>query len=853
MRKFFVSFLLLGSFFIFGLSEINENSFSFASVPRKYLGIFTSEALAANSDIIINEIGAYPTSTHEWIEIWNKGSAPIDLTGWKFWENSTNHGLSVSTTDFIVAPNEYAVIVQDDKQFILDYPGFAGSIFDSSWSSLNESGEEIGLKDNTGNFIEKFTYVSATNFSLQRRDSSLADYTSANWAEHASGNTVGALNVFLSTSTTPTSSPSSSSTPISSFSSITINEFVSDPDSGNEWVELYNSSTSSLDLAGGYICDSRNTTSTCKTISGTIGPNGWLKIDLQTDSYLNNTGDSVILKNSNGDVADEIVYDAGSIPAKGQSLARSVDGAGDWQITTQITPGAGNIITAPVVAQSSSGSGGGGGSAYFELSPATSSKKSTTTKISASKEKFIGLKWKIKYNPRLRQYEENVFDASSTLDSRGGRIEYGWNFGDQIVSGASIKYAFATSGTHVVVVRATSTAGTVDEKKITIMVYPSTEVAGSGVIFSEILPRAGNSEDEYIQLKNISSLSVNLSNWKIVYKKDIFEIPTSTTLAVNDYLTFYQTITGFTLNNSGGELLLLNQDNILVDEMEYGKADEDIAYVFDGVKWSWDMPTISAKVAIAKTNTTTKKSSGRFFTGIADARGGQKGDWARVKGVVAVLPGVFGSQYFYLVNDNIGIQIYQSKKDFPPLEVGDLAQVYGAISEASGIKRINVKNKNDIDILAIGNVVNSVELNIDEIDDDLVGGLVKFQGEIAEIKSNFMYVDNDSGAVMVYFKQGANIDKRKFKVGENVRVIGILEQTKIGWQIWPRSSSDIESLGLSGKQTLSGSGDTESKYLTATAGGVTTLILGFLFRTRGVIFKRAAMLAIGFIKKKDQG
>jgi len=816
-------------------------------------------AFSANTDIIINEIGAYPTSTHEWIEIWNKGSEPVDLTGWKFWENSTNHGLSVSSTDLpagqagaMVAAGKYVVIAQDAFQFLLDYPSFVGSVFDSSWTSLNESGEEIGLKDAEGNFVENFTYISVPDYSLQRRDPFLSDYTGANWVEHTNGNTVGMINVFpaivipteavVDEGSIPTTTLASSV----SFSSITLNEFVSDPESGNEWVELYNASNSSLDLAGGYICDSRNTTSTCKTIAGTIGPNGWLKIDLQTDSYLNNTGDSVILKNPNGDIVDSVVYDENNAPDKGQSWARSVDGNGDWQITTQITPGAANVIIAPVVPQPQSGSGGGG-SVSADSPTATSSKK-TTTKTTATKEKFVGLKWKIKYNLRLRQYEENTFDVAKSIDPRGGRINYSWNFNGQIITGASVKYAFATSGTHIVIVRATSTAGTVDEKKINIMVYPATEVAGAGIIFSELMPRASTAEDEYIRLKNISDRAVNMSNWKIVYKNDIYEIPSSTFLVADDYLTFYQTITGFTLNNSGAGLLLLNPDNILVDEMEYGKADGGTAYIFDGEKWNWAALTTSAQVLGIKISTTAKKSSasGRFYTNIAAARAGQKGDWARVKGVVAVLPGVFGSQYFYLVDGNAGIQIYQNKKDFPPLEVGDLVQVYGMVSEANGIKRINIKSKDDVDILSIGGVVSSTQLNADEIDESLAGGLVQVEGEITEIKSNFMYVDNGSGETVVYFKQGAKIDKTKFKEGENARVVGILEQTKTGWQVWPRSQSDVESLGpsadLLGKETVNKSSGTRSKYLTATVGGIATLILGFLARARGLV-------VLGGIKK----
>ena len=150
------------------------------------------------------------------------------------------------------------------------------------------------MKDEGGNFVEQFTYTSAADYSLQRRDSLLVDYTTANWAEHASGNTVGALNVFVSVPVatvfvTPYTAPAVSSV----WTEVKINEFVSDTDSDNEWVELFNPTTS-LDIAGGYICDSRNTTSTCKVISGIIGANGWLKIVLETDSYLNNTGDSVI-------------------------------------------------------------------------------------------------------------------------------------------------------------------------------------------------------------------------------------------------------------------------------------------------------------------------------------------------------------------------------------------------------------------------------------------------------------------------------------------------------------------------------------------------------------------------------
>ena len=60
---------------------------------------------------------------------------------------------------------------------------------------------------------------------------------------------------------------------------IVINEFVSDPNPGdNEWIELYNDGIA-VDLTGWTLNDGASWT---KTLSGTIGPNGFITIDISS-------------------------------------------------------------------------------------------------------------------------------------------------------------------------------------------------------------------------------------------------------------------------------------------------------------------------------------------------------------------------------------------------------------------------------------------------------------------------------------------------------------------------------------------------------------------------------------------
>lgn len=105
-------------------------------------------------------------------------------------------------------------------------------------------------------------------------------------------------------------------------SSVVLNEIHPHPASGNDWIEIYNPTSTDIDLTNWIIEDS---TSTIKTLSGNINPNSFVYIEVS--NRLNNSGDSVILKNALGATIDSHIY--ASDPGIDISLGRNPDG-GSW-------------------------------------------------------------------------------------------------------------------------------------------------------------------------------------------------------------------------------------------------------------------------------------------------------------------------------------------------------------------------------------------------------------------------------------------------------------------------------------------------------------------------------------------
>ncbi|MFH1098588.1 MAG: lamin tail domain-containing protein [Candidatus Uhrbacteria bacterium] len=154
-----------------------------------------------------------------------------------------------------------------------------------------------------------------------------------------------------------TSGGASSPLPISYPSYVRINEFVSDPDDGDEWIELINIGDAPVNLASWIIEDGTETRTILNAAIGT-GEQRFYVI-YKPKGRLNNSGDRIVLRDPNGRAVDAVSYgdwndgrldDNAPTASDPASVARVSDGVdtdndrSDFVRTETPTPGEPNVV-----------------------------------------------------------------------------------------------------------------------------------------------------------------------------------------------------------------------------------------------------------------------------------------------------------------------------------------------------------------------------------------------------------------------------------------------------------------------------------------------------------------------------
>jgi len=134
---------------------------------------------------------------------------------------------------------------------------------------------------------------------------------------------------------------------------VKITEFMSAPSDGPEWVEIYNATDKQISLVNWSIEDN---TEKQTVLDGNLDPGQYLVIDA-IKAQLNNTGDSIILRDAEGNLIDIIAYGNDEVPAPGKGVSMGI-AEGVWHEYDIPSPEAENsVLTFQEVDESTYSSG----------------------------------------------------------------------------------------------------------------------------------------------------------------------------------------------------------------------------------------------------------------------------------------------------------------------------------------------------------------------------------------------------------------------------------------------------------------------------------------------------------------
>jgi hypothetical protein len=158
-------------------------------------------AIAVDDAVVLHEILYHPAPiavdgapvvdrTDEWIELYNRGDQPVDLSGWTL-TDAVTFTVPAGT---VLAPGAFLVVANDAAAFAAAYPGVA--VLGDFGGRLDNDTDHVVLRDAAGNTADAVRYFDDGRWpaaadgggsSLERRDPDADPAVGETWAASDSG------------------------------------------------------------------------------------------------------------------------------------------------------------------------------------------------------------------------------------------------------------------------------------------------------------------------------------------------------------------------------------------------------------------------------------------------------------------------------------------------------------------------------------------------------------------------------------------------------------------------------------------------------------------------------------------
>jgi hypothetical protein len=830
-------------------------------------GFFVAQKCSADSSVVINEVawmGSAASANSEWIELRNLSGADINLTGWTL--NAEIGKTPKIILKGIIAANGYFLLERTSDDSV---PGIAADQIYSG--ALSNSGEVLELQDGTGKIIDKIDASAGwpagdntTKQTMERKDdgawqTSAAPGGTPRAVNGSAGNSSDSgsvdQNQDISTSTNQENNFADNNlaavrTGCAVYGDVLINEFVSYPATGNEWVELYNSSGGKLSLDGWTITDGSGAAT---TLAGGFDIGDYYFVKEKFKGALNNGGDEIILYSSANNLIDKVTYgnygdnpeNNAPAPGQGQSCALKVDGQkqiydkNGYALTTTPTEGKANIITAPA----------------GENDDATSTVAVGKIIITEILPNPIGTDDSGEF---IELYNNSAADVDLTgykIGIAGGRsFEFGkfLNFTKELP--AQNYFSLYRAQSNLVL----------DNNGGTIKLYaPNNSAAMQTLQYGAAPEGFSYCDTNYLDLKNADSLTKKFLNNSLLSDRWIWSAePTPgkanqikalnhaphASFSAPDKIVAGE-IVNFDASDSfdedGDQLsfawdfgdsagfdsampshIFTQPGNYLIkltvgDGQDFNSVQKIIKVGENVLTAAISSPLILPQKNVSQKIITTnfikpslpiklasvKKSPANIYAGTAKtavlgvkitaakpAAINNKNIGAAFKksGTVVVMPGVFGSQYFYIANPGeAATEIYSYKKYFPLLKLGDYISASGVVGGSADNKYLKTKSAADIKIIKAGEPLAPEKISTADFIPENLNKLVQAEGTV-EVKNGQTMILSDGGeSFNLYLKTSANISAKNIKAGQKISATGILSNVSGALAIMPREQADL--------------------------------------------------------------
>ena len=266
-------------------------------------------------------------SEEEWIEIYNNSPSAVELDGWTITDNNGAGFTYTFPSETSIAPGTYFTIAADSIGFNALY-GYDADLY-GNLPYLNNDGDTLILVDGSGNVIDAAAWEGGASAGVPDDWGSSSDP----WA--STGNTIVRIDSTVDTDTyadwTYATNNGNPQTQVSPGNILFTEIFYDTPGDENteEWIELYNNSTFAVNIGGWTITDNNGTGLTFTIPAGEVMEPG-THYTLARDSagfnalyfyeadlygslpFLNNNGDTLILKDPVGNVKDFVAWEGGA-------------------------------------------------------------------------------------------------------------------------------------------------------------------------------------------------------------------------------------------------------------------------------------------------------------------------------------------------------------------------------------------------------------------------------------------------------------------------------------------------------------------------------------------------------------